>query len=80
MALFTFSILLSTAAILLPYLVDSAAWVWRGERKGRFVALFALAYSVYALIGTGAEALAWGAVLLLAGLPVYLWMQRKAKA
>ncbi len=79
-ALFTFSILLSTAAILLPYLVDSAAWVWRGERKGRFVALFALAYSVYALIGTGAEALAWGAVLLLAGLPVYLWMRRKAKA
>jgi APA family basic amino acid/polyamine antiporter len=78
-ALFTFSILLSTAAILLPYLVDSAAWVRRGDRKGRLVAWFALAYSTYALIGTGAEALAWGAVLLLAGLPVYLWMRRKAK-
>jgi len=77
--LFTFSILLSTAAILLPYLVDSAAWVLRGDRKGRGVALFALAYSVYALVGTGAEALLWGAVLLLAGLPVYLWMRRKAR-
>jgi APA family basic amino acid/polyamine antiporter len=74
--LFTFSILLSTAAILLPYLVDSAAWVLRGGRKGRLVALFAFAYSLYALVGTGAESLLWGAVLLLAGLPVYLWMRR----
>jgi APA family basic amino acid/polyamine antiporter len=77
--LFTFSILLSTAAILLPYLVDSAAWVLRGERKGRLVALFALAYSLYALVGTGAESLLWGAVLLLAGLPVYLWMRRSKR-
>jgi APA family basic amino acid/polyamine antiporter len=75
--LFTFSILLSTAAILLPYLVDSAAWVWRGERKGRLIALFALGYSLYALVGTGVESLAWGAVLLLAGLPVYAWMRRR---
>jgi APA family basic amino acid/polyamine antiporter len=74
--LFTFSILLSTAAILLPYLVDSAAWVLRGGRKGRLVALFAFAYSLYALVGTGAESLLWGAVLLLAGLPVYFWMRR----
>ncbi len=73
--LFTFSILLSTAAILLPYLVDSAAWLWRGERKGRFVAVFAFAYSLYALVGTGAESLLWGGVLLLAGLPVYAWMR-----
>ena len=74
--LFTFSILLSTAATLLPYLVGSAAWLLRGERRGRFAALFALAYSGYALFGAGAEALAWGAVLLLAGLPVYAWMRR----
>jgi APA family basic amino acid/polyamine antiporter len=76
--LFTFSILLSTAAILLPYAVSSAAWLRGGERKGRVVALLALAYSLFALSGAGLEALAWGAVLLVAGLPVYLWVRRTA--
>ena len=78
--LFTFSILLSTAAILLPYAVSSAAWLRGGERKGRIVALLALAYSLFALSGAGREALAWGAVLLVAGLPVYLWMRRRSVA
>ncbi|MGV8942728.1 amino acid permease [Thermomonas sp.] len=73
--LFTFILLLSTSAILLPYAAASAAWVWAGQR-GRVTAGLALAYSVYAVIGAGGEALAWGAVLLLAGLPVYLWMRR----
>lgn len=75
-SLFTFSILLSTAATLLPYLVGSAAWLLRGERKGRVVAAFALAYSAYALLGAGGEALLWGGALLLAGVPVYAWMRR----
>ena len=75
-SLFTFSILLSTAATLLPYLAGSAAWLLRGERKGRLVAAFALAYSAYALLGAGAEALLWGGALLLAGAPVYAWMRR----
>jgi APA family basic amino acid/polyamine antiporter len=75
--LFTFSILLSTAAILLPYVVSTAAWLRRGGGKGRVVAALALAYSVYALIGTGREALLWGAVLIIAGLPVYAWQRRR---
>jgi APA family basic amino acid/polyamine antiporter len=40
------------------------------------VAALALLYSLYALSGAGAEALAWGVILLLAGVPVYLWMRR----
>ena len=76
-SLFTFSILLSTAATLLPYFVGSAAWLFRGDARGRLVALFALAYSAYALFGAGHEALLWGAVLLVAGLPVYAWMKRR---
>lgn len=74
--LFTFSILLSTAGTLLPYCVGAAALLVRGEGKGRWLAVFALAYSLYALVGTGGESLAWGALLLLAGLPVYAWMRR----
>lgn len=76
-ALFTFSILLSTAATLLPYVVCSAAWLWRGGREGRIVAALALAYGLYALVGTGHEALLWGAALVLAGLPIY-FLQRRA--
>lgn len=73
--LFTFILLLATAAILLPYAAASAAWLRCGT-QGRLVAAVALAYSLYALFGAGREALAWGGVLLLAGAPVYLWMQR----
>jgi APA family basic amino acid/polyamine antiporter len=77
-SLFTFSILLSTAATLLPYVVCSAAWLWRGGRRGRIVAALALAYGLYALLGTGHEALFWGGALLLAGLPVYFLQRRNA--
>jgi APA family basic amino acid/polyamine antiporter len=75
-ALFTFILLLSTAAILLPYAAASAAWLKSGSR-GRVVAALALVYSVYAMLGAGREALLWGGVLLLAGAPVYLWMRRR---
>ena len=73
--LFTFSILLSTAATLLPYLAGAAAWLVRGERKGRLLALVGFLYSAYALFGIGHESLLWGVALLLAGLPVYAWMR-----
>ncbi|MCR6495692.1 amino acid permease [Thermomonas sp. S9] len=75
-ALFTFILLISTSAILLPYAASSAAWLRRGAGGGRIVAALALLYSLYALSGAGAEALAWGAVLLLAGVPVYAWVHR----
>lgn len=74
--LFTFSILLSTAATLLPYVASSAAWLVRGGR-GRVVALLALLYSLYALSGIGYESLLWGGVLVVAGLPLHLWWRRR---
>ena len=82
-ALFTFAILLSNAASLLPYAVTVLAW-WRidpSARRGRkLVAAGALVYSLWALIGTGAVTLLWGAVLLLTGLPILLWQRRRARA
>lgn len=74
--LFTFAILLSTAATLLPYFVSSAAWLRRGDGSGRVVATLALLYSLYALIGIGGESLLWGLVLVATGLPVYLLSKR----
>lgn len=73
--LFTFSILLSTAASLLPFVVSSAAWLRRGE-GGKIVASLALLYALYALIGTGREALIWGAGLLAVGWLMHLWRRR----
>ncbi|HJT98240.1 MAG TPA: amino acid permease [Rhodanobacteraceae bacterium] len=81
--LFTFSILVSTAATLVPYLVCSAADLrlagkGEGGPRERALAVFALIFSAAALIGTGVEALAWGVVLLAAGWPVYAWQRRRA--
>lgn len=80
-SVFTASILLSTAAVLLPYLVSAAA-LWRLERQAPKraawripVAVLALIYSVWALAGTGGEALLWGAALLFAGVPVFALMR-----
>jgi len=74
---FTASILLATAAALLPYAFSAAAMLklesqtptraaWR-----LVVAALAFVYGIWALIGTGAEALLWGLGLLLAGAPFY---------
>jgi len=76
--LFTFILLISTSAILLPYAASSAAWLRSGRgHGGRVVAALALVYSLYALSGAGSEALLWGAALIAAGLPVYLWMRQR---
>jgi APA family basic amino acid/polyamine antiporter len=84
-ALFTFAILLSTATTVAPYLVCSIAALrlHRTPRTRRrtiaqvLVALGAALFSAWALISTGAQALAWGAVLVLLGVPLYGWMRRK---
>jgi APA family basic amino acid/polyamine antiporter len=77
--LFQFSILLSTAACLLPYAVCALAW-WKlhpgAPPLRRLAAIGGLLYAVWAMIGTGSEALLWGGVLLLAGAPVYVFSRR----
>ncbi len=80
-SLFTASILLATASALLPYLVCAAA-LWLLEPRTpdprmwrRAAAVLAFVFSAWALVGTGAQALEWGAGLLVAGLPVYAWMR-----
>ncbi len=76
--LFKFSVLLSTAATLLPYLAGAAAWLWRGDGRGsRLAAAGALAFSLYALGGIGTEALLWGAGLVVAGLPIYFGLRHR---
>jgi len=89
-SIFTFMILLSTTACLVMYALCSAALLrlqWIGQlgaaRKGSaalaIVGVIATAYSLWAIIGAGAEAVAWGAVLLCLGVPLYFWLKRSLR-
>ncbi|MFT3792355.1 MAG: amino acid permease [Rudaea sp.] len=84
-SVFTASILLSNAAALMPY-SSSAAAMFKLELRSPApsawrlaVAALALVYGLWALVGTGAEALLWGAGLLLAALPFYFHQRRKGQ-
>jgi APA family basic amino acid/polyamine antiporter len=79
--LFTFVILLSTLSTLVPYVFCSlAVWPLRG-RSGRLGAMapisaLAFVYGMFAIAGAGADTVFYGFLLLLAGLPVYIWVVR----
>jgi basic amino acid/polyamine antiporter, APA family len=85
---FTFMTLLSTTACLVLYALCSLALLalhWRARLRRRktlavgVVALLALIFSGWAIYGAGAQTVAWGAVLLAAGLPVY-WLSVRGAA
>ena len=40
------------------------------------VAILAFLYSFWAIAGSGQEAVYWGFLLLMAGVPVYVWVKR----
>ncbi|HUL72125.1 MAG TPA: amino acid permease [Vicinamibacterales bacterium] len=82
--LFTFIILLATLAVLIPYAFCALAGLLilgrRGERPSArevTLALIAFVFSFAAIIGAGANTVFWGFMLLLAGLPVYVWVVRE---
>ena len=82
---FTFMMLLATLSVLVPYLFSSSAYILfvfqSGEQnaKSKFkigVAWLAFAFSLWMLIGCGAEVVYYGFILLMAGIPFYIWMKR----
>jgi basic amino acid/polyamine antiporter, APA family len=87
-SVFTFMILLSTTACLVLYLLCSLALLrlqWTGHLKSprmravplAIIGVIASAYSMWAIVGAGREAVLWGAVLLLLGAPVYFLVREK---
>lgn len=89
--LFTFMITLATLATLVPYIFSTLSELlifvrerdrFHGQRLmgASAIAILAFLYSVWATVGLGLEALAWGFVLLVAGVPVYVWLRWRAKA
>jgi len=86
---FTFIILLATLTTLVPYAYSAAAQLMllvsdRARFSGRrlatdaVVALLAFGYSLWAIAGAGYEVVFKGFLLLLAGIPVYVWMRWRA--
>jgi len=78
--LFTFIILLATLATLIPYTFCALAAFRVGNATlsngMRVIAGLAFSYSLWAIGGAGAETVYWGFLLLMAGLPVYVWVSR----
>ena len=81
--LFTFIILLATLSTLVPYAFCSLAGFMTDLEPKRtpalgpsIVAALAFGYALWAIGGAGAEVVYWGFLLLIAGLPVYVWVAR----
>jgi basic amino acid/polyamine antiporter, APA family len=83
---FTQILLLATLTTLVPYAYSAAAQVvmfyrdrqlFSGARFARdtVIATLAFAYSAWAIWGAGEEVVAKGFMLLLAGIPVYVWLK-----
>ena len=85
-SVFTFLALLATLANLVPYLfcAMAALLLMRSDgpvplTRGRAAVLLAAAtYSLWAIYGAGQEIVFWGFLLLLSGLPVYVWLRHGA--
>lgn len=80
--LFGFIASVSLAAGMLSYLMSALAAIrlQPGDQPFQLVALAAAAFSVWATWGLGGEAMGLGAVLVLAGLPVYAAVRRAGTA
>ncbi len=85
--LFKFAILLSTVAVLVPYVFSAIAQMILVIRDGKvpagstiartlIVSSLAFVYSLWAIAGSGHEAVYWGFLLLLSGMPVYVATRR----
>ena len=78
---FEFMILLTTICVLIPYIFSSATYALTISFKKNprwliqlSIALVAFIYSMYAVIGAGYEVVYWGFILLLLGIPIYIWL------
>jgi len=66
------SYLCASAAHILLIVRSPARFGGRGARRALVVSALAFAYSVWAVIGAGRDAILWGCVLLAMGAPIYL--------
>ncbi len=77
---FSFLAMMSTLAILLPLFVSAAAELkhsWKNARSWTVLALLALVYSGFAILGSGFSILFWGGLFMALGAPVYFLVRER---
>jgi APA family basic amino acid/polyamine antiporter len=82
--LFTFIILLATLSTLVPYVFCAlAVWLMPGQARpaggAAIVSALAFTFAMFAIGGAGAETVFYGFLLLLGGLPLYVWRAQRVR-
>lgn len=81
---FTFMTMLTTLSVLTPYLFSTAAhliFVLSGKTDDNnmmqavILSILAFVFSMWAIYGSGEEVVFWGFMLLLSGIPFYVWIK-----
>lgn len=73
---FTFLLMMSTLAVLAPLFISVAAEIrhsWKSAKGWAALAALAGLYAAFAIFGSGLEIIAWGLLLIAAGVPVFYW-------
>lgn len=85
---FTFITILATLSYLPVYLLTAAAEMMLSFKKGdkitlgifikkSFIPMLAFIYAIWTIYGSGAETVMWGFILMLAGIPFYIYNHHK---
>ena len=79
---FAFMLLLSTLSVLAPFIFSTASYVLESyKRKERnlpgkiLLGVLAFGFCLWVMAGSGEEVVFWGFLLLMAGIPFYVWMK-----
>ncbi|MGH8306634.1 MAG: amino acid permease [Gammaproteobacteria bacterium] len=86
--MFNIIILLTTFFVLVPYMLCAMAEIVLSRSQNHtakspvrnlVLACVAFAFALWAAAGTGKDSLYWGTLLLLVGIPIYVWQKRHQK-
>ena len=85
--LYSFMVLLTTVTVLISYLATVLVYLHFIIRqkhglklnfKTGSMAFLGIGFSIWMIIGSGIEAILWGGVGVILGMPFYLWLKRKS--
>lgn len=83
--LYSFMILLTAVTVLVSYLATALVYTYfciKGKMgfqlnlKTGLFSVIGIGFSIWMIIGSGVEAILWGGVGLLLGVPIYIWKKR----
>ncbi|MGH8015450.1 MAG: amino acid permease, partial [Candidatus Zixiibacteriota bacterium] len=79
---FAFMMLLSTLSVLTPFIFSTASYVIESFKRKEtnlpgksLIGILAFVFCLWVMAGSGKEVVFWGFLLLIAGIPFYVWMK-----